>query len=364
MAVFFIMAGIRILESVIQAATDISVASSDKIHNIESLKRCKLVVAYSITYACCGIIFAPLYLLLGCPAGAAAIVLSDFLILGAIPLLAKTGSHESSGNWVLLNVYLLLAFLGGINGGLTGPSLPWLISLPVAAVLLNGRRSGIVWTYLCAALPIGFYLLQLAGVSFPQQLSSEAGLLTLCLSLVILSMLALQFALIYENYTEEALRTLKSLAVIDEETEMLNTRGFHPLAGQQLRLASRDPNGLTLLYFFLPLFPEAPNTTASDEMHRAAIHAAQILKGTFRSSDLVARLTADRFVVSCVGVDPENTDILLARLILNLGRFNQRARKDNPLQMLISTLHSQPRKNVSVEELIEEAEAKLQKKMD
>ncbi|HTL48993.1 MAG TPA: diguanylate cyclase [Verrucomicrobiae bacterium] len=351
----------KLFRSLSEKALDYYVVSSGKVRDIEVLKRAKVAVVFAITYASCGCVFAPLYYRLGSPAGALAIVVSDVLILLAPVSLRRTGSNAIAGNWIVANVYWLIAYLATLNGGQYGPSLAWLVTIPVAATLLCGRSSGMLWTALAIFQMLAFYLLGTAGFHFADQFSPEVRGSVRTISLSFLTFLALNFALIYEHFNAQTIELIRGLAVIDETTQTLNLRGFIPLARQQLRLATRDQRGLAMLYFVVNGIQGLLDSGNTDAADRLMARTAAILAGTFRSSDLLSRVAPDRFVVSVLSVGAAEIDILFGRLIVNLERMNSQ-KKAEVLRLMMGAVPAQPDKNTTVEDLLEKVQEDMRKK--
>jgi two-component system cell cycle response regulator len=91
-------------------------------------------------------------------------------------------------------------------------------------------------------------------------------------------------------------RTLQSLSLIDDLTGLHNRRGFLALAEQQLRLIQRKGTAL-LVYVDLDDLKTINDNHGHFEGNRALIGTADILRATFRQSDILARIGGDEFCV-------------------------------------------------------------------
>jgi diguanylate cyclase (GGDEF)-like protein len=125
-----------------------------------------------------------------------------------------------------------------------------------------------------------------------------------------------------------------TLSITDELTGLYNRRGFFSLANNYLMLAKRAKKGLMLLYADLDNFKEINDTFGHDEGDRVIKETAAILKSTYRTSDIIARIGGDEFVVFPVGTDKDHADIIANRLQENIGNFN--ARNNNRYKLGIS----------------------------
>ncbi|MBZ5697820.1 MAG: diguanylate cyclase response regulator [Acidobacteriia bacterium] len=91
-------------------------------------------------------------------------------------------------------------------------------------------------------------------------------------------------------------KTLQSLSLIDDLTGLHNRRGFRALAEQHLRLILRNGAAL-LVYVDLDELKTINDTYGHLEGNRALIATANVLRASFRQSDILARLGGDEFCV-------------------------------------------------------------------
>lgn len=93
------------------------------------------------------------------------------------------------------------------------------------------------------------------------------------------------------------LEEYKHLSLSDELTGVLNRRGFLFQAEQQLRTADRLKQNLWLMMIDMDGLKIINDTYGHEEGSRSICIVAEILRGTFRRADLVARIGGDEFVV-------------------------------------------------------------------
>ena len=108
-------------------------------------------------------------------------------------------------------------------------------------------------------------------------------------------------------------KTLHTLTLIDDLTGLNNRRGFLALAEQQLRLIQRGGSAL-LIYVDLDDLKLINDTHGHSEGNRALIEAANILRSTFRQSDILARLGGDEFCVLMTGAAQDSAKRVRKRL--------------------------------------------------
>ena len=119
---------------------------------------------------------------------------------------------------------------------------------------------------------------------------------------------------------------LRTLSLTDELTGLYNRRGFFTLAEQQLKLANRLRKGISLLSADLDNLKVINDTLGHKEGDRALIDAADILRESFRDSDIIARIGGDEFIVLFTGNAIGDAEGLALRMQKNLAAHNS---KDN-----------------------------------
>jgi diguanylate cyclase (GGDEF)-like protein len=117
-------------------------------------------------------------------------------------------------------------------------------------------------------------------------------------------------------------RELRYLALTDDLTCLYNRRGFFAAATQQLKLASRRVQGLSLFFCDVDNLKGINDSYDHREGDLALIRAADALEQTFRGSDILARLGGDEFAVLALEASSENHRGILRRLERSLKKSN------------------------------------------
>ncbi|MBL7031655.1 MAG: diguanylate cyclase [Nitrospira sp.] len=154
----------------------------------------------------------------------------------------------------------------------------------------------------------------------------------------------------YEEY-------LKRAVITDDLTGLLNRRGFFTLAEQQRKLVNRSKRGMSLLYLDLDGFKNINDELGHREGDMALVDTANILKKTFRESDIVARIGGDEFAVLLTeptGTDVEN--IIAEHFRNNLREFNAQAGRKYELIVSIGIARYDQERRSSIEELLMRAD--------
>jgi diguanylate cyclase (GGDEF)-like protein len=126
----------------------------------------------------------------------------------------------------------------------------------------------------------------------------------------------------YAIERERLQSTLRQLALTDPLTGLYNRRGFLTLADHHLRLAPRT-RGLLVASADVPELKKINETLGREEGDRAIIGAAEVLRDSFRASDVIARLGADDFAVLVVDAADETEDVIPPRLRARMRRHHQ-----------------------------------------
>jgi diguanylate cyclase (GGDEF)-like protein/PAS domain S-box-containing protein len=107
---------------------------------------------------------------------------------------------------------------------------------------------------------------------------------------------------------------LQSLSLVDELTGLYNRRGFLAVTEQHVAAIRRDNKIPIVLYADLDGLKEINDSYGHHEGDRALATAAQLLKETCRSSDILARLGGDEFVALAAVDEDEGAESLTDRL--------------------------------------------------
>lgn len=147
---------------------------------------------------------------------------------------------------------------------------------------------------------------------------------------------------------------LRSMSLVDNLTGAYNRRGFFRLAKQQVEMADRTKKKMSLIYADLDHLKMINDTFGHDEGDRALIEIADILKKTFRKSDINARIGGDEFVVLAIEAPGETAGIPAVRLEENLRKRNAKETSghENKLSLSIGIAQYDPECPCSLDELL------------
>jgi diguanylate cyclase (GGDEF)-like protein len=107
---------------------------------------------------------------------------------------------------------------------------------------------------------------------------------------------------------------LGNLALKDDLTGFCNRRGFQTLAERQLKLGRRSGREMLLFFIDVDGLKQINDSFGHAEGDRALKRTAEILKNTFRDSDIIARLGGDEFAVLAIEARDHSEAKIMARL--------------------------------------------------
>ena len=149
---------------------------------------------------------------------------------------------------------------------------------------------------------------------------------------------------------------LRTLSVTDELTGLYNRRGFFIMVEQLLKLTKRHKKGIFMLYADVDNLKEINDKLGHQEGDLALIDTANILKTTYRDTDIVARLGGDEFVVIPVGGAGDNVELITGRLQENLESHAAEGSRNYRLSVSLGVSYYDPESPCSIDELLKRGE--------
>ncbi len=160
------------------------------------------------------------------------------------------------------------------------------------------------------------------------------------------------------NNMEEELRTL---SLHDTLTGLYNRRGFLTIAEQQLKLSNRNQQPFLLLFADLDAMKQINDIYGHKEGDKALTEISELLKKSFRESDIIARIGGDEFVVIALNTSPTEGENLLARLDENIKKRNTDKANGYNISLSFGTINYNPNFPSSLESLLSQADAIMYK---
>lgn len=156
-------------------------------------------------------------------------------------------------------------------------------------------------------------------------------------------------------------KKLSNLSFHDKLTDLYNRRGFLTLAEQQLKMANRLKRGMFLVFADLDGMKKINDTLGHKEGDSALIDTANVLKKTFRESDIIARIGGDEFAVLAVETHDVSIEVFIARLKSNLEAHNVEELHRYKLSLSVGFSCYDPDNPCSIEKLLALADKNMYK---
>jgi diguanylate cyclase (GGDEF)-like protein/PAS domain S-box-containing protein len=171
----------------------------------------------------------------------------------------------------------------------------------------------------------------------------------------------LHFIFQVQDITERkrAEAAIQTLSLADELTGLYNRRGFMAFCKQHLNTIRRTNKGIVIVYADLDGLKAINDSFGHKEGDRALVKTAELLKETFRSSDVLGRLGGDEFTI-LAAVEPDGgREKLLARLQEKFDSYNLLRVCPYDLSISVGVAQLDPEARESMEDLMAAADAAM-----
>ncbi len=154
---------------------------------------------------------------------------------------------------------------------------------------------------------------------------------------------------------------LRSLSITDELTGLYNRRGFLTFADHHLKAAERRKEAVLLILIDLDGLKQINDAYGHNIGDQALIDAAQIIKQTFRSTDVTARISGDEFVVVTTDSDGNGLESIRKRMEESINGYNSRGIKPYQLSFSYGVAKFDPFAPSSIDRLLVKADELMYK---
>jgi len=154
------------------------------------------------------------------------------------------------------------------------------------------------------------------------------------------------------------------LATLDDLTNISNRRGFISLAQKSLRICSRQSVPTSLAFFDLNEFKSINDTFGHDEGDKVLATFADLMRNTFRESDVFARLGGDEFVVLLTDTSIELAKETIARFRQSVEKYNKEANRGYNISFSDGVVTIDYAKDYSIGTLLSQADSLMYENKD
>jgi diguanylate cyclase (GGDEF)-like protein len=166
-------------------------------------------------------------------------------------------------------------------------------------------------------------------------------------------------ALRYAQERHRLVTALRSLSLMDDLTSLYNRRGFTDLGNQYLELARRTDREITLVFLDVDRFKAINDTLGHHVGDRALRKVAEILRTTFRRSDIIARMGGDEFAVLAMQAPEDDPAAIVTRLREHFADFNAGRREPYQLTVSIGFTRDEGSRHASLDDLMTVADGMM-----
>ncbi|NIF31829.1 GGDEF domain-containing protein [Enterobacter sp. Cy-643] len=142
----------------------------------------------------------------------------------------------------------------------------------------------------------------------------------------------------------------------DELTGLLNRQGLMFLWQYATSSANRRAEPLSLVLLHLNGVRQLHDSLGHEQADRALLAFSELMRSSFRETDLIARQGGAEFVLLFNGTNEEGAFIAMQHLLGKVADFNQRADNRWTLSFSWGSVEYDPQRHLSLEDVIAAAE--------
>lgn len=158
---------------------------------------------------------------------------------------------------------------------------------------------------------------------------------------------------------ERHLAAIEALSLTDELTGLCNRRGFLEHARRQVKILRRQRRPALLFFADLDGLKQINDNLGHEAGDAAIVAAADVLRQSFRDTDVIARFGGDEFVVLVAETDHAVSTRMLERIESNLRRKNAAEPQRYTVAMSVGVSIYDPEEPLPLEELLSRADAAM-----
>jgi len=150
--------------------------------------------------------------------------------------------------------------------------------------------------------------------------------------------------------------SLRNLSITDDLTGLHNRRGFLTLADQQIKLSERNNQQFALISIDLDGLKLINDEYGHMEGDSALVSIADIIRDTFRQSDVIARVSGDEFLVLTADSSLCGSEAVRERLEKMIEEYNAKCEKPYKLSVSSGVAVYDPQNPRSIDRLLVNAD--------
>jgi diguanylate cyclase (GGDEF)-like protein len=267
------------------------------------LTRAQNLVNAVVMAALSGPFYAVAYYLLGDAVASREILGCCAVMFSAPFVLRATGSIPLAREVFVCGAFFNFTWLTYHLGGVDAPTAGWLITAPVAAMLLGGIGTALFWLAMACLVVVAIYALNAVGIAAPPPPIADMELLHLICNIG-LFIVVVVFVLLFELTKtqgfiklEQALRIINELAIRDELTGTHNRRHLLELIDHEKERSARFGGLFCLCLLDIDYFKRINDTYGHPAGDTVLREFAAAVHGQIRDSDAFGRYGGEEFLL-------------------------------------------------------------------
>lgn len=152
---------------------------------------------------------------------------------------------------------------------------------------------------------------------------------------------------------------LQALTLTDDLTGLHNRRGFRTVSEPLCAAQSRSRQPLMLVAVDIDYLKAINDTWGHEAGDRAIVVVASALNGSFRTSDVVARVGGDEFLCLLPNAGSDDVTQIRLRIASRIARELEQMPQEFPLTVTVGVAIAQPQTPVNLDNLMREADRAL-----
>ncbi len=152
------------------------------------------------------------------------------------------------------------------------------------------------------------------------------------------------------------------LATIDDLTKISNRRGFISLAQNSINLCARQGTPVSMVFLDLDKFKPINDQFGHAEGDHALVAFAELMRKSFRDSDVFARIGGDEFVVLLTNTEKDHAAEIVARFRGQVEAYSAQAKRGYDLCFSDGIVSMLPDQDALVDDLLREADVLMYEK--
>lgn len=159
----------------------------------------------------------------------------------------------------------------------------------------------------------------------------------------------------------EEKKILREMTLRDELTGLYNRRGFYTHAEHIIKVSKRNRDKMILFFIDVDNLKSINDTYSHQAGDDALIDTTNIIKKTFRESDIIARFGGDEFVILARLVKKSLGEKLSGRFKKNLNTHNRKNIRPYKLSLSVGVAQCGSKPNISIDDLLKRADESMYK---